>query len=277
MPPDLAAQVAAPTSPRLDELAAIAAAACERVRGLLRRPLHAETKSDNTPVTGIDLAIDRMLRRQLTALWPQARWLSEETADRSDRRGAEWLWVVDPIDGTRSMIEGQPEFCVSVALVQTGPAGAQPVLGVVANPSTGEVFLAERGAGAFDGNGKRMHATEYDGERQLRVVLSRSDVRHGLFYGLLDGIAWQLSGSLAYKMALVARGDWDGHVTPGPRSEWDAAAGALLLAEAGGRASDLAGEPLRFNQRKPHYQGVIVASDAAYPAMRAFAQRLRRA
>src|SRR5690606_14334579 len=104
-------------------------------------------KAPDQPVTPVDLEADRLLRDALTGSRPDYGWLSEEAADRPDRLAAERVWIVDPIDGTKSYIAGRPEFAISIGLAWRGEA----VLGVIHNPATHEVFWAIRGAGAYAG------------------------------------------------------------------------------------------------------------------------------
>lgn len=259
MPPESPALVRA-----LPQLAAVQAV-CDRASQLalqmLEAPLQRQNKTDHSPVTAIDLAVDALLSQELQALWPEAGWLSEETADNPRRLGQRYLWVVDPIDGTRSLLERRPEFCVSVALVDTQLG---PVLGVIANPMTGEVFLAERGSGARDAAGRALQVRAQPQPRDWSFLVSRTDLKKGLWEGLLPAKPVPM-GSLAYKMALVAAGAHDAHATPTPRSEWDAAAGHLILHEAGGVVSDGRGQPLRYNQPQPVYDGMVVASREAFP------------
>jgi myo-inositol-1(or 4)-monophosphatase len=268
MPPE-SIQTGTTVLPSLQAVLAICEQASELALAMLSGPLETQRKTDASPVTAIDLAVDKLLSRSLQALFPEAGWLSEETADNPKRFGQRYLWVVDPIDGTRSMLERRPEFCVSVALVESGVG---PVLGVIANPMSGERFFAERGRGAYDGTGKRLAVQPTYDPATASLVLSRTDLRHGLWDGLLTQTAVPL-GSLAYKMALVAAGLHAGHATPTPRSEWDAAAGHLLLLEAGGLATDAHGEPLRYNQERPVYDGMVVSSSAAFADLLALCQQ----
>ncbi len=250
--------------PDLRAVVEVVEGASRLVLELLRDPIRDWAKGDASPVTSIDIAVDRFLFKQLRPLFPAAGWLSEETADNMERLNYRYLWVVDPIDGTRALIAGQPEFCVSVGLVETGVG---PLLGIIANPSTGELFYGVKGRGAFDREGARLRVKREWHPETAKVLVSRSDLGRGLWKGLHDEQHLQPLGSLAYKMALVAQGRFDGHATPMPRSEWDAAAGMLLLEEAGGIATDAHGRTLRFNQRKPLYDGVVVASPLAHPQM----------
>ncbi len=256
--------------PALSAIASVVEAASELVQQMQRDPVHDWQKVDDSPVTDIDIAVDRFLCQHLRPLFPEAGWLSEETADDPSRLGYRYLWVVDPIDGTRSLLAGLPEFCISVALVESGVG---PRLGIIANPSTGERFLAQSGKGAYDQNGRRLQVRSAFDAQDMRLLVSRSDLSAGLWQGVVPHEFITPVGSLAYKMGLVATGAYDGHVTPTPRSEWDAAAGALILAEAGGISTDLGALPLRYNQSVPRYDGMVVASHASHAHMLALGAR----
>ena len=109
-----------------------------------RRDPHAWHKHGGSPVTEADMAVDRFLQDALLAARPDYGWLSEETADNPDRLGRRRVWIVDPIDGTRSFIAKRPEFSISIGLAEDGAA----VAGVVYNPARDELFYAAAGAGA---------------------------------------------------------------------------------------------------------------------------------
>ncbi len=238
-------------------------------RELLCAPLDSRSKADDSPVTAIDEAVDAYLHAHLRPLMPAAAWLSEETKDQPDRLNARWRWLVDPIDGSRSLLAGLPEFCVSIALVD---CLSGPQLAVVANPSTGDVYRAQAGSGAFDQQDRALRVRPNWQAESATFLASRSDVAKGMWRDQWPTGTLQPMGGLAWKMAQVAAGAADGHATIGPRSEWDAAGGALLVTEAGGRCSDLAGQALRYNQPTPHYQGCVVASEAAFATLLAAAQ-----
>ena len=130
--------------PSLAAIAEVVDGACQLVRELLAQPWSQQAKTDASPVTSIDLAVDAWLHQHLRPLAPDAGWLSEETADDATRLDCGRLWLVDPIDGTRSLVAGLPEFCVSVALWERGVG---PRLAVIGNPSTGEQWRAGVGEG----------------------------------------------------------------------------------------------------------------------------------
>jgi myo-inositol-1(or 4)-monophosphatase len=221
-------------------------------------------KSPGQPVTPADLAADALLRESLLTARPTYGWLSEETADHPDRLQRRRVWVVDPIDGTRSFIAGYPEFAVSVGLVDEGRA----VLGVVLNPALDEVYWAVRGVGAWGaavsgGAASPLVVSRGDADRPV-LVASRSEIRRGEIEPVLAGLpgTWQAEGlgSTAFKMARIAAGRGDGFASRGPKSEWDVCAGALLVEMAGGKATDIEGAPFRYNRRRTGVRGVVAAS-----------------
>ena len=124
---------------------AIVREAGQAVMQFYRASFTVRDKSPDNPVTEADIASDTLLKQRLGVLLPSAGWLSEETADNPARLERRLLWVVDPIDGTKEFVMGIPEFALSVALVDDG----LPVLAVVFNPATDELFVAEKGQGVW--------------------------------------------------------------------------------------------------------------------------------
>jgi myo-inositol-1(or 4)-monophosphatase len=257
------------------ELALDAAwAAGAAVMAWFRTGAEVRHKGPDQPVTAADLEADAVLAEHLRGGRPDYGWLSEETLDGADRLGRDRVWVVDPLDGTRSFIQGYREFAVSVALVESGEA----VLGVVYNPASRDLYWAERGRGAYHTAGwtvgasagsagsqggppagVRLRVREPDSRRARSLLASRSEIARGDFGALLP--RWELRplGSTAYKLAAVASGAGQAYLSRGPKSEWDVAAGALLVTEAGGAATDLRGEALRYNRADPSVLGVLAA------------------
>jgi len=232
-------------------------------------------KRSGDPVSEADLAVDALLRERLAALDPAAGLMSEETkTDRHplpDRR----LWVVDPIDGTRAFIAGRDEFSVSVALVEQGT----PVLAAVFNPARQEAFLAAKGEGATL-NDKIIRVTQAPGITGAQLLMGeRSAKRLGWLseYGqpeIVERIAFV--NSIAYRLALVACGRFDGLIALGHSSDWDIAAGALLVAEAGGTVTDREGGSHGFNRPSLRHDGTVAAGPTLHPALLEAAKRLPR-
>jgi myo-inositol-1(or 4)-monophosphatase len=240
-----------------------AGAVIEGVRNTAFEVVHKE--GDQGPVTRADREADALLRAELLRLVPDAAWLSEETVDNPARLGAERVWIVDPLDGTKEFVAGVPEYAVAVALVERG----EPVLGVVYNPASDEMCSAARGGGAHWGRGKGERgqgkgAAVVEGRR---LLASRSETKRGEFEPFRD--AWEVVpvGSIQYKLALVAAGKGAATVSRGPKHEWDVCAGALLVAEAGGRVSGALGGPLTYNQQRPKTAGILAGAPAAYATL----------
>lgn len=212
-------------------------------------------KAPGSPVCAVDLEVDSFLRERLTALDPEAGWLSEETLDSSDRMERRRLWVVDPIDGTRDYLRSRPGWCVSVALVEE----RAPVIGVLDAPARGEHWTAERGRGAWR-NGERLRVSdrrELAGARVPTDQLPRVD---------RDLVAVAKPNSIALRIALVAAGEADLAATLRWGFEWDIAAAALIAAEAGATVSGALGQPLAFNSASGEAFGVLVATPGIHAA-----------
>lgn len=212
-------------------------------------------KSPDNPVTEADLAADKILKERLTALLPEAGWLSEETADNPERLSRSSIWVVDPLDGTKEFVLGIPEFSVSVALVEEN----QPILAIIYNPANRELYHAVRKQGAFL-NDQPIATSRTENLRGGIVEASRSERQRGEFEPFEDLVNLRTLGSIAYKLARVSAGKSDATWSRGPKSEWDICAGVLLIAEAGGRCADLDDQPFRFNLPYPKVNGIIASN-----------------
>lgn len=210
------------------------------------------------PTTDLDRSTDELLYRRLMSLYGgrgKVVWLTEERADDPARLEADNVFIVDPIDGTRSLLKGLPEAAVSVALWHHGALD----WGCVCNPFTGETFTARRGGGGYL-DGKALKVTEADDLAGAQLVMSRTEHERGLLKGLEGRAGYTPMGSIAYKMALVACGRHGGTFTPHPRHEWDIAGAAVLVEEAGGRVTDGRGRPIRFNSPDLALDGLVVSN-----------------
>ena len=200
-------------------------------------------KGYHNPVTTADHAADTRLKEILTEARPDYGWLSEETVDSPDRLDKERTWVVDPLDGTKEFIEGVPHFVVSVGLVENG----NPIIGVLFNPVTKELFTASTGEGAFLDD-KPIRCLTKDEVSDMVILISRSETRRGLWIPF-DGAFGELRsiGSVAYKLGLTAAGKADIFASLQPKNEWDICAGNCIINEAGGKLIDLRENRIIFN------------------------------
>jgi myo-inositol-1(or 4)-monophosphatase len=227
-----------------------------------RRPHGRWEKGPGQVVTDADLAIDRLLKASLGRIDPGAGWLSEETVDDLSRLARPRVWVVDPIDGTRSFAAGKAEFTICVALLQHG----RPALGLVLNPATGELFEAVRGRGAAQA-GAPLHARQPAGLADAEVAVSSTENRRRHFQALLPEARITEIGSLAYKLVLVAAGRFDAYLSLRKAHDWDIAAAQLILEEAGAVLTDATGGTIAYDHPEPWRRGLIAAAPALHAAI----------
>lgn len=239
-------------------------------------------KGEAGPVTEADLASNRVIVDAIGERYPAEAVLSEEMKDRGDRLGADVVWIIDPLDGTKEFLAENGEFAVMIGLVVSG----RPVLGVVNAPARGVLYAAAAGHGAWvERGGRRQRLRRGPAElAALRLVGSRSHAEPMLVemqeaLGIEDV---QPSGSAGIKCALIAEGLRDLYVHPSPHlKEWDTCAAEVLLAEAGGRVTDCLGEPLAYNKPAPVQPDGIVAcaadvADTVLERIRPIYERARR-
>jgi myo-inositol-1(or 4)-monophosphatase len=230
-------------------------AALEAARTVLNRftpgAIEAEYKVGHDPVTEADRAVDDILRKML--LRDGEGWLSEETVDDFTRLDKQRVWVVDPLDGTREFVQGIPEFCVSIGMVENG----LPVAGGICNPATDELIVGSRETGVTY-NDKPAQPSQRKDLRGALVLASRSEMKRGEWKQFeADDFTTRPMGSVAYKLGLVAAGRADVTFTLVPKHEWDVAAGAALVLSAGGFVRTLENTDLKCNQRNPLLSGLI--------------------
>lgn len=236
-----------------------------------RAELRAWEKTPGAVVTEADMAIDAFLARELPT--GDDAWLSEESADDPVRLHAERVWIVDPIDGTRSYAEGRAEFAVSVAL-WTRAAGAV-VLGVVLNPARDDLFVAIRGGGVWR-NGVRVGLRAWSAGAPIRLLVSGREARQLGLQRHFRECEVHGVGSLAYRLALIAAGEADGLVSLRRVADWDLAAAALMVEEGGGRVTDRHGRDLVLNAPVSAHHGLVVARPALHAAMQGVLAPLER-
>lgn len=214
------------------------------------------------PVTEVDLAVDAMLKDILRSARPDYGWLSEESPDDLVRLQHRRLFVLDPLDGTAGFINKRPDFCVSLAVVD----GDAPVAAVVYAPVPEEMFAATKGGGATL-NGEPMAVSAAEAVEDCHMIGPKDLFSHPAWNPPWPPLRLMTRSALAYRLALVAAGQADATISLGYKHEWDIAAGALLIAEAGGAVTDPWGHPLRFNQQDARAPGIVGAGSALHPLL----------
>lgn len=252
-----------------DDLSAMRELACEA--GELARQMRSQAAPDaweKAPghlVTEADLAVNRLLADGLARLRPDYGWLSEETIDSPHNRRQERVWVVDPIDGTNAYIRGDPHWCVGLAIVEAG----EVVAGVIHAPEFNHLYEARRGGGAFL-NGQQIFTSGHSRIPGCRMIASEAMILHDGWDDPWPDIelARPKPNATLLRMALVASGQWDAAVTLWRKSDWDLAAGAILVEEAGGVAATHLGETFRFNRVIPAQRSLIASGKRLFPLLR---------
>jgi 3'(2'), 5'-bisphosphate nucleotidase len=215
----------------------VALHAAEVVLGHYRaRDTWVKEKPDGSPVTGVDLAAEEIIRGGLMALDDSIPYISEERElpAYDVRRAWPRYWLVDPLDGTKEFINRTDEFTVNIAMIEDG----EPVLGVVVAPASSLLYYAQTGVGAWKRTGtgasKRLHSTLADPSQPLRIVESRSHPSPAL-EAFLESftIAERVKSGSSLKFCVVADGRADVYPRLGPTMEWDVAAGDCVYRNAG--------------------------------------------
>lgn len=239
-------------------------------------------KADHSPLTQADTLAHALIKTGLAEITPDIPVLSEESrpADITQRHNWRQYWLVDPLDGTKEFLRRNGEFTVNIALIEDG----HPILSVVEAPAWNEAFSARRNSTAFSyqpvfsgsslqfGTRCELHSACWQPGQLLRILTSRS-------HGRGAGAEWleklprhQLSplGS-SLKLCRIASGDADLYLRLGPTSEWDTAAGQLILECAGGEVVDMSddgpGKALGYNQRKTLLNPWFMACAAGVKAL----------
>lgn len=247
------------------ELLVDAARAAGRVaRGFVGQDLDVEHKPGGLgPVTDADHAVNATLHDILRSARPDYGWLSEETEDTPARMARDRTFIIDPIDGTRSFIEGSGTWAHSLAVVEGGEA----IAAAIYLPMKDKLYAAARGQGAFL-NDRPIHASRRSELTGASIVAAKPNYDPGNWRGPVPDVRRTYRPSLAYRLALVAEGRFDAMLTLRPSWEWDIAAGALILSEAGAKVTDRTGHRLRFNNAHPQVDGVVAAGPALHRQLR---------
>jgi myo-inositol-1(or 4)-monophosphatase len=214
-----------------------------------------EKSSRGDPVTAADLAANDVLLELLPS--GNEGWLSEETADSPERLQYRRVWVVDPLDGTREFVDGIPEWCISIGLVEDGV----PVAGGILSPSTDQMILGSVESGVTL-NGERIHATARKSLDGALILASRSEWKRGE-WDRYEGAPFSVKpcGSVAFKLGQVAAGLADGTWTLVPKHEWDVAGGAALMLASGGTLQLADGTRPLFNRPSPKLPNFLAATE----------------
>ena len=234
---------------------------------LLAQKVKHWAKPDGSVVTEADLAINEFLRENLHSARPDFGWLSEETPDDARRLRCRKLWVVDPIDGTQSFVNGTDGWCIGAALVD----GQRPVLSVLFRPVLDEFYFAATGSGAWCNavrlsprDGGELSGAELMGTGKALKVLAGAGVK----------AINSPQHPLLLRLALVAHGRSDIAFSFGNKNDWDLAAGDLLVQESGGKLTTLDGNQMMYNRPDPWQNGMVAAGPLRHASLMKYLETL---
>ncbi len=232
--------------------------------------LEIQLKPGDEPVTVADKKASDLIVGGLQAAFPNDVVISEENADDPQRLTAKRVWYVDPIDGTKDFIRGEDGFCVMIGLA----VDHRPVVGIVYHPPTKDLYLAAPDSGAWmlptGANPIRLKVSTIAELASSRLVASKSHRdetidRAKSALGISDE---KNIGSIGLKLAIIAAGDRDLYLNPSSHcSSWDTCAPEAILIEAGGRLSDIHGEPLSYHaEGTKHLRGLMASNGHLHDA-----------
>lgn len=232
-------------------------------------PLDIEQKNfddDSEPVTQADRIANELIVTRLQREFPRDGILAEESVDTSRRLDKSRVWMVDPLDGTNGFIAGNGDFAVQIGLAENG----EPIVAVVYQPSTGVLYRAVRGEETWierpQREPERARVSDHTDVSQMRLAASRSH-RSSRMNKVVQRFGFREEvqrGSVGIKIGLLVEEQCDVYIHLSPRTkQWDTCAPQLILTEAGGRMTDLFGEPLNYNVPDVQNRNGLVASNGA--------------
>lgn len=225
-----------------------------------RAGLSTQSKTDGTPVSDADTAVDLLLKARLRAARPDYGWLSEETADDPARLACSRLFVVDPIDGTHAFVRGKPWWAVAIGVVEDG----RPVAGVVHVPDRSETYHAIAGRGAWLGD-RPIHSSNTASLENCAMLADLRMFTHPAWAEPWPPMRVENRNSIAYRLCLVAAGAFDAALAMSSKCEWDLAAADLIATEAGCVVTDHRDRKFAYNRPVPRAPSLVCAGPALHP------------
>ena len=233
-----------------------------KIMEIYNRGFDVEIKDDNSPVTLADKTADLIIRKELHKAFPEYAFLTEESEDDPSRLDNDYVWIVDPVDGTKDFVAKDDQFTTNIALAYKH----ELVVGVVIAPATGDIYFASRGNGAYhrvNGVNKLMHVNDktedltcltsvfHFNEVESKLIEKHSDkIKHVMKYGsslkpcrIAEGLA-----EITYRMSAGTK-------------EWDTGACQIIVEEAGGLFVEPDGGKITYNRKDVYNRkGYIVVN-----------------
>jgi 3'(2'), 5'-bisphosphate nucleotidase len=251
---------------KIEEILPVVIEAGNAVMEIYKQSFKVELKDDRSPLTKADKRSNEILIKRLQNLYPEIPFITEESKHThfEQRRAWEYLWLIDPLDGTKEFIKHNGEFTINVALIRRG----EPVLGVIYVPDKNIIYYSKEGNGSFkmdvSGSTQQIYARKKPALSKLVVVGSRSHASDDLYKFIkqqelkYDNVELISRGS-SLKFCLVAEGLADLYLRTGPTMEWDTAAGHAVVIESGKQVYHYrSNEILRYNKENLRNDWFIV-------------------
>tara|TARA_B100001250_G_scaffold143954_1_gene123224 strand:- start:906 stop:1682 length:777 start_codon:yes stop_codon:yes gene_type:complete len=216
---------------------------------LRKKGLTEEIKSDNTPVTNADLAVNKLITKKLLELTPDLPIISEETSDNKSIKNLKNFWLVDPIDGTYDYINNKDEFTINAGLILNRRA----VGGLINAPAKKRMFYSYGKGLAFElANGEliKLNCKKKTSNKSIKVVCYSTKLKPEIEKKYKEiGVTENIRMKSSLKFCVIAAGEYDGYVAEPRACEWDIAAGHAILKDAGGMITDFDGNEILYGKK----------------------------
>ena len=222
--------------------------------------LKKEIKSDNTPVSNGDLEVNKFITKKIFEITPDIPIISEENSDNKKNSDLKNFWLIDPIDGTYSYINGLDEFTINAGLIINN----KPVAGLINAPAKKRMFYSYGKGNAFElTNGKIINLSSkiIANNRPLKFISYSNKIKPEIQKIYEDiGVKENIKMKSSLKFCVIASGEYDGYVAEPRAYEWDIAAGHAILISSGGTVTDFSGNEILYGKKDLKNPSLILKS-----------------
>mgnify|MGYP003966639349 FL=1 len=227
---------------------------------LRKAGLKKEIKPDNTPVSNGDLEVNKFITKKIFEMTPDIPIISEENSENKDNSNLRDFWLIDPIDGTYSYINGLEEFTINAGLIINN----KPIAGLINAPAKKRLFYSYGDGNAFElSNGKTINLSNKDvaKDKPIKFISYSSKIKPEIQKIYKDiGVVENVKMKSSLKFCVVASGEYDGYVAEPRAYEWDIAAGHAILKHSGGTVTDFNGKEILYGKKDLKNPSLILKS-----------------